>query len=186
MFFKEIYKHTRWYPYFSMQNRPLECKGVDAWLPIRLIRTNIGNIHFPDNMVRLWDTPLIYTPQFENRSAVEVRSRPTSLQSLDKKGLTGSITGHIVGRAALVFAILRFIGMQTFSLYLVQKFFDTIFCLTLRNNEFQPKMHYQYTITYNLKCSNRYKTRERSGFEITKKSCTSSCTKKILVHDILG
>ena len=124
MFFKEIYKHTRWYPYFSMQNRPLECKGVDAWLPIRLIRTNIGNIHFPDNMVRLWDTPLIYTPQFENRSAVEVRSRPTSLQSLDKKGLTGSITGHIVGRAALVFAILRFIGMQTFSLYLVQKFLN--------------------------------------------------------------
>ena len=136
---------------------------VNAWLPIRLIRTNIGNIHFPDNMVRLWDTPL--TPQFENRSPMEV---PTSLQSLDKKGLTGSITGHIVGWAALVFAILRFIGMQTFSLYLVQKILTTIFGQALRNNEFQSKMQ-------------DFRLGSKSGFDRVRnheKSCTNSCTKK--------
>ena len=165
MFFKEIYKHTRWYPYFSMRNRPLEYIGVHTWLPICLIRTNIGNIHFPDNMVRLWDTPL--TPQFENRSAMAPLEVPTSLQSLDKKGLTGSITGHIVGWAALVFAILRFIGMQTFSLYLVQKF-ETIFGLTLRNNEFQSKMQ-------------DFRLGSKSGFDRVRnheKSCPNSCTKK--------
>ena len=54
-------------PIFSMLKPPLKCIEVDVsistWRPMRLIRTNIGNIHFPDNMVRLRDTPLIYTPQ---------------------------------------------------------------------------------------------------------------------------